>query len=169
MVSFDASVRLMTARSQRTFIFLSRSKMTASPSLITSSFASFWKDCTSTSDRNWNSPSLFASTRRELCQFPGMTAVLTTRLRVRTPFPRFFLVAVFKQSYSWLSHTRSRRDTPGSCHTTCCIGWRLGGHILQIFLQSQVTTFAHWLPRRGNRSNSRCIRLSPSNAFKAHH
>jgi len=72
------------------------SQMTAPPSMTTGSFVSFWKDCTSIAHRKVNSSSFYALTRGKLCEFPGMTAVLKTRLR--TPFTRFFHVAVFKES-----------------------------------------------------------------------
>ena len=89
--------------------------MTASSSVTTSSFPLFW-DCTSIANRKWNSSSLFASTRKKLCQFPYSNTVFTTRFR--TTFPRFSLVAVFNKSTLLLSQTRWRRDSPERFRST---------------------------------------------------
>jgi len=75
---------LMTAWTQRAFIFLFGSQRTASPSVTTSSFVALWKDYISIADRKVKSPSMFASTRETQPVSWYSTTAFTTRLR--TPF-----------------------------------------------------------------------------------
>ena len=69
-------------------------QITCSPSVATSCFSGTLMDSMTCLDRKLKSSSLFSSTWRKVCQFPGNRAVPVTRLRI--PLPLLALAVAYK-------------------------------------------------------------------------